>query len=247
MKTISVSNLFLFILLIGVSIVAYSQWRDKKDLAKDNDRLLASQAEATNTIIERYVTKTDSVPHTIFKDRIITRDELKAGQVAINKDLLDSMVMGLKMADGDRAKFNKRITELTRVNARLEGKIQGFRAEDGSNGILYNFPSKWLTATVDTSINLNYRYDAEIRVAAYNEPTGFLGLGKGKQYVDISSPDTNFRINSVDRFRIETPVKRKPWGVGFIGGWTVDPTIPDGNIRLNPTIGVGVSYSILEF
>lgn len=245
-KHISVSSIFLIICLVGAVITAVTLWRDVKGLKSENDHLRNSQAETANLIVDKYIDRVDSVPHVVFQDRIVTRNQLNAGQVAINKGLLDTMVMALKVADGDRDKFIKRIAELTRVKATLEGRVQGIKG-DPKKGIIWDFASKYLSATVDTTFNLNYKYNAEVRIAATNEPSGFLGLGTPKRYIDISSPDPNFTINSVDRFRVEVPNKPKPWGIGIIGGWTIDPLVTEGELRFRPSIGVGVSFNLIRF
>ncbi|MFB5946140.1 hypothetical protein [Albibacterium profundi] len=245
-KRSSITSTFLFILLVGACITAFSLWQDAKSLKSENKRLRSTQVETANTIVEKYVDRVDTVQHTIFKDRIVTRSDLKKGQVPINKGLLDTMVLALKMADGNEAKFNKQIKDLTRINGRLEGVIEGLKG-DIEKGVLIDFNSQYLNASVDTLYKMTYGYDAELRIATYDEPGGFLGLGNPKHYIDISSPDTNFTINSIDRFRVEVPVKPKPWGIGIIGGWTIDPTIQNGELKFRPSLGVGVSYNVIRF
>lgn len=106
----------------------------------------------------------------------------------------------------------------------------------------YYYQNKYLSlVSIPADTVIQYKYNAVIDVAEYEKKDGL--FGKKKRFIDISSPDPNFKINGVERFRKEITVPVKRWGVGLQGGYYFIPRLG----RFEPGVGIGLSYNIFRF
>jgi len=154
---------------------------------------------------------------------------------------IDTLAPALKIAAD-------KITELTRVNATLKGELAASRkTTDEYGNIAREFQSKYFKA-IATNDSLKYEYDAVLDVVAYTKREW--ALGKEKKYIDISSPDPNFRVNGVQRFKKELTEFKTQFQAGFELGSMIAPRYgyiysgikfrynPDGVI--SPSLSTGV-------
>lgn len=97
-----------------------------------------------------------------------------------------------------------KLTELTRVNATLSGKLAASKKEidEKENTITYYKDKYFEAMTINDS--LVYKYNAILDIVGYSKGSGW--FGNTKQYIDVSSPDTNLVINGVQRFKKEIPI-----------------------------------------
>lgn len=85
---------------------------------------------------------------------------------------------------------------------------------------------------VDFKVNNDYSLTIGI------EPTGFLGLGKGKPFGQVTNKNPYSTVKTMRTYNVGLP-RDKKWGLGVYGGY--DP------ITGKPTILVGGGYNFIKF
>ena len=150
----------------------------------------------------------------------------------------DSLAPSLKIAKG-------KIDELTRINAKLEGELKATREELSENKerSLF-FENKYLSIiTTEDSTRQNprlkYSYNAEINVVQFSKRKNI--FSKQRNYIDVSSPDKNFKINGLEHFKKEIILRPKRIGVGFQAGYGINE-----NLTISPYLGIGLSYNLIR-
>lgn len=157
----------------------------------------------------------------------------------------DTLAPALKIA-------SDKITELTRVNATLEGKLIATnkavkRLPDNTEKEVTYWRDKYFEAMVihDT---LKYKYNAVLDIVAYEQ--GSPWFGQRKKFVDISSPDTNLRVQGVERYKKQIDFDKYMWLFGAETGVYIAPnySMYNGGLRLkynpqgifSPQISTGI-------
>lgn len=151
----------------------------------------------------------------------------------------DTLAVALNVA------VNK-INELTRVKAKLEGELKATKielAENKEKRVYYE--DKYLSViTQEDSLGnpqkLNYAYNAELNIANFSQRKNF--WNKERHYVDVSSPDKNFKIYGLEHYKKEIYIRPKPIGIGLQFGYGITD-----NFKISPYMGVGVSYNLIRF
>ena len=186
-------------------------------------------------LIESYIYPKDSTTHAVFEERegqIINNNITKNYMSYVE----DTLAPALKIAVS-------KIDELTRVKAKLEGELKAEKMtvnETTKEKTFYK--NKYLSIVTDQrDSTLQYSYNAEINIVKYDEKKSF--LSKSKTYIDISSPDKNFKINGVENFKKEIYIKPRRFGLGLQAGYYYSPELD----RFVPGVGIGVSYNLFKF
>ncbi len=149
---------------------------------------------------------------------------------------IDTLAPALKIA-------TEQIAELTRVKAVLSGELKAAYATiDKQNGSIRTYyPGRFMNAYTNTiDSTMNYIYNAELLFVDVLDKKK-LFAGKRKSYLDIFSPDSNFRINSVQRYRRQMPVRKDKIWISAVAesGWGLDPIVLRSlsgglELRVNP-------------
>lgn len=139
-----------------------------------------------------------------------------------------------------------KINELTRVKAKLEGELQATKvelAENKAKRVYYE--DKYLSiVTHEDSTGLpkklQYTYNAELNIAHYSKRKNF--WNKERNYIDVSSPDKNFKINGLEHYQKQIYIRPKQVGIGFQFGYGLSQ-----DFKVQPYMGVGLSYNLIRF
>lgn len=191
-------------------------------------------SDKPNTGVEKYFDR-DSVLHVVYKDRIITPEQVKHSGVP---KLVDSVaqIMDIKA---------KEISEVMAINSTLAGRVKALKVENDSlKRKTYEFRTKYLQAVfTENDSTLDYTYNSDITIVKHEKKTGFLGLGPTEYVTDISSPDSQMTFNGLKQYTIKTQENPKRVGLGLqIGGGYI-PALH----QFYPYAGLGLSYNFLNF
>ncbi|MCL1656830.1 hypothetical protein M2T79_09490 [Elizabethkingia miricola] len=192
------------------------------------------KTKVDTVVLEKYISKVDSSTHGQFKEK---QGEIIKNYIT-NKYMTyvqDTLAPALNIA-------SSKIDELTRTNMLLEGKLKATRYElDENKKARIYYENKYIQIVSNSDSTINYKYNAIIDIAKFNKRSWI--LGKEHTYVDISSPDPNFKINGVEHFKKRIDVKPKRWGIGIQGGYYYVPTFN----QFYPAFGIGLSYNLIRF
>ncbi|MCP1997297.1 DUF6808 domain-containing protein [Flavobacterium sp. HSC-61S13] len=186
------------------------------------------QLSGKTQIITQYIR--DSIPHTVFKDKLI-KDTALERRLALSNSYADSLEKALKLS------INK-ITQASKVNAQLEAKIKMTPTADA-----VTYQDKWLQIQYyPLTQDLELKYDISLNVVRYADKKWF--LGKKQHYIDVFADDSRVKIKSLNTFTIEErPAKRFGFGISAGYGFTLN----DKAIQAHPYIGVGFNYNLIHF
>lgn len=73
------------------------------------------------------------------------------------------------------------------------------------------------------------------------EPTGFLGLGKGKPFAQVKNLNPYSSTTDMKTYQV-SPIDPKRFGLGAFTGITLD-----SGFQVKPVIGLGLTYSLIQF
>jgi len=133
------------------------------------------------------------------------------------------------------------------INIVTPSKVSGFVTVHDT--VYANYKSdfnikNWVWGTVSASkdsTKVNVRFKEQIDVVIGTEKTGFLGLGKGKPFAEVTLHNP-FNTVSTLRAYSTKPVTSKKFGIGPVAAYGVGPGFTPGVF-----IGVGVNWNILKF
>ncbi|MDY6025962.1 DUF6808 domain-containing protein [Bergeyella zoohelcum] len=151
----------------------------------------------------------------------------------------DTLAPALKIA-------TEKIQELTRVKAKLEGELQATKvelAENKAKRVYYE--DKYLSIvthedSTGSPKKLQYTYNAELNITHYSKRKNF--WNKERNYIDVSSPDKNFKINGLEHYQKQIYIRPKQVGIGFQFGYGLTQ-----DFKVQPYMGVGLSYNLIRF
>ena len=201
---------------------------------------LKTETKIDTVEVVKYVDKFGKL-HARVEDRAVAT--LKEAPITENFKTyaIDTLAPALKIAAD-------KITELTRVNAKLQGELVASRkTTDEYGNIAREFQGKYFKA-VSTNDSLRYEYNAILDIVAYSKREW--ALGKEKKFIDISSPDPNFKVNGVQRFKKELTEFKTQFQACFELGSMIAPRYgyiysgikfrynPDGVV--SPSLSTGV-------
>lgn len=139
----------------------------------------------------------------------------------------------------------EKIREITRIKAKLEGELHATKIElTKSQEQKVYYQNKYLSIityadSLGNPQHLKYTYNAEINVAHFTERRGF--WSKERYFIDVSSPDKNFKINGLEHYREPLYIRPKRVGVGFQVGYGLTQ-----DFKVQPYMGVGVSWNVIR-
>ena len=102
----------------------------------------------------------------------------------------------------------------------------------------------WVWGTVSAtkdSTTLGMRFKEEIDVAIGTEKTGFLGLGKGRPFAEVTLHNPFNKVSTLRAYS-NKPVPAKRFGVGPVVAYGVGPGFIPGVF-----VGIGVNWNIIKF
>jgi len=102
----------------------------------------------------------------------------------------------------------------------------------------------WVWGTVSASkdsTKVNVKFKEQIDVVIGTEKTGFLGLGKGKSFAEVTLHNP-FNTVSTLRAYSTKPAPIKKFGIGPVAAYGVGPGFVPGVF-----IGIGVNWNIIKF
>lgn len=193
--------------------------------------------------------KSSVVPIVVYKDRDSVTHAQKAVSPAgdlgqsVTKNyhtyVIDTLAPALKIA-------TEKINQLTRINAKLEGELLASKIEitkQKTERVYYE--NKYLSVVTETDTlghpkNMSYSYNAEINVVHFSKRKNF--FSKELHYVDVSSPDKNFKVNGLEHYQKQLVLRPKVVGIGFQAGYGFTQ-----DLRWSPYIGIGASYNFIRF
>lgn len=193
----------------------------------------------------------DSTTHARIEVKpVVVRD----GQSAVNSKRIDD----LQIASKEYEAYVKdtlavaldiavsKINELTRIKAKLEGELKATRvelAENKEKRVYYEDRYLSIVTQEDSTGSpqkLNYAYNAELNIANFSQRKNF--WNKERHYIDVSSPDKNFKIYGLEHYKKEIYIRPKSVGIGLQFGYGITD-----DFRISPYMGVGVSYNLIRF
>ena len=206
----------------------------------DRKEKVKTETKIDTVEVVRYVDKIGKL-HARVEDRAVATLKEAPITESFKTYAIDTLAPALKIAAD-------KITELTRVNAKLQGELVASRkTTDEYGNIAREFQGKYFKA-VSTNDSLRYEYNAILDIVAYSKREW--ALGKEKKFIDISSPDPNFKVNGVQRFKKELTEFKTQFQAGFELGSMIAPRYgyiysgikfrynPDGVI--SPSLSTGV-------
>lgn len=242
--TTSKKDLLIGALIIAVATLCFFLWRGQRETPES---VLINEFKKTNKKIDginippsiTYKGK-DSVVH--LKTIEVRTEKLKD---AISKEHYDFVKDTLsKSLDVSIDK----ITELSRINARLEGELKATKiALNDQKKKVTEYKDKYIkVTTTEDSIgsSMTYLYDAKLDVVHYTKKNNW--FGNRIEYIDISSPDKNFKVNGLENYKKEIKVSPNRFGIGFNAGYGFTLT-SDNSLRMSPYLGFGLSYNLIKF
>lgn len=148
--------------------------------------------------------------------------------------------------------YKVQVQNLTKINAQLKDSLS-------RKDVVINTVNKdviaWKTKYIQIESNVKdstvkYAYNAQLDIVDYSKKTSLFGAKK--QYIAVSSPDKNLRINNVENFTkdIKTPKDFAELNLKLQGLYINKQIIPYGGAellfnpdgRLKPIVGYGYFY-----
>lgn len=240
MKRSRIIKIILFGLLLLGSVFCYNLFEENRE----QSQLISEYQKAVDKPLSEqvpkviYISKKDSTTH-IQKEVIQSKEISNAISKEYHSYVSDTLAPALKIA-------TERIDELIRIKAKLEGELKATKielAENKSQRIYYE--NKYLSIITHTDSlgnpqDLKYTYNAEINVAHFSQRKNF--WSKERNYIDVSSPDKNFKINGLENYKKEIYIRPKNVGLGVQLGYGMDR-----NGDFLPYVGLGVSWNLIKF
>lgn len=238
MKKSNIVWIVLGVLIVGLSICLYLSEQDRKEQkALIKEYRNSAEKPLTEQIPKIIYVSKDSATH--IRQEIVKSKEMEN---TINKDfqhyVKDTLAVALDVAV-------EKINELTKVKAKLEGELKATKielAENKSKRIFYENQYLSIVSHIDSlgqPQHLRYTYNADLNIAQFSKRKNF--FSKKKEYIDVSSPDPNFKVNGIEVFRKEINTPSQDIGLGLQVGYGFSRTL-----GFSPYLGVGVSYNLFK-
>jgi|GEM_PF-5234380 len=233
-------------IMTAVAIVSTRSCLAKKQRKKQD--LAAAKAE---TVI---ATSRQGTTHANRED-IATTQKLKE---VIKKEYIpyiaDTLAPILKIKE-------QQITELTRVKAELSGELRAaYKTIDtlrnGARDSIITYKGPYMElSTHSNSQTVRYRYHALLNILGYRKRKN--AFSRYRNFIDVSSPDPNFRINGLERYKKQVSFTKNKmalsWNSHLVMGLKDQRynrlstglnlnIAPEG--RLSPYVGAGYLFSL---
>jgi hypothetical protein len=214
--------------------------------------------------VKRQLASNDTI-NTVLKDSLKTWKD-KEGNYVANISLLESENSDyfIKWATTDRAviklqelvkKYESRIKKggsATVINTEADINIvapsQTTSFTTVHDTIYANYKSDfniegWVWGTVSASkdsTTIGMRFKEEIDVVIGTEKTGFLGLGKGKPFAEVTLHNPFNKVSTLRAYSTK-PAPSKKFGIGPVIAYGIGPNFTPGVF-----IGIGVNWNIIK-
>lgn len=233
-----IHQIFIYIVLVGIIILLLlNGCLQHRQLAKDR-KIIEFLKNKKEVVIykDKYLKNHAKIEVQEVPLEVIKQVEYKSSP-EYYKYVKDSLIKQLKIKDED-------IRSLTSIQGVLMGEIKANRSViDEQKNIITEYESKYLKiSTKEDSIGnkvASYVYDAKLDIVEYSKRKNI--FSKEKYYIDISSPDKNFKIEGLEHYKREIKVKNKNLGIGLQIGYGIDE-----KLRFNRYIGLGLSYNLIR-
>lgn len=207
----------------------YQQFTENKEV---KERLASSEKvqNKQSVIITRYIAP-DKTQHAVYTETFAKSDNEK---YIATLGYIDSLKKALNISVS-------KINEVTRIKATVQDKVKT-TVTDSLSGVFktYAYKNKWLDAKLTTKDSmLAYSYNVELVDTKYYKGNWLTGK---TWYRDVSLADPNGYITGVQRFTLP-PDRTKRIGLGLQIGYSYNVTAR----RIEPSIGLGLSYNFIRF
>lgn len=230
-----IKNSIIFGIMIILMISYYNKHNSFMELEELNLRVMDSLVISKNSNGEF-----EALIRTIETENTKTFYELQSK---------DSIIIDLQKEVKKNKKYLKNRGSVTNIssntNIGIKTESEVIKASDSSfvyksafnlDGWVYGL----VTAGKDsTEIHLKVKNDYTVVLG--QEKTGFLNLGKGKSFVKITNKNPYSEVKSLRTYQVSPP-KVKRMGVGPFLGATLSK-----DLSINPVIGVGINYQLIQF
>lgn len=190
------------ILSIGLTLSVLSgikQCREKNEY-KEKYSHSTKEINTTTQVLER-VTDSAGRNHLKVKDNIIHSNGSKE-RLAVSPGIIDTVSIALKIA-------KEKINELTRVNAvlvasNLKGNAVQTSTREGTITTVYKYKDRYADLSFNSrDTTFDFKYNLDLKTAGYRDKSWLLGTPV--DVLELYSEDPRVTINSVERYKIETP------------------------------------------
>lgn len=166
----------------------------------------------------------------------------------VNFATRDSLTLELQKEVKEMSKYLKKQGSVTQVNTEgnietsTETEVEVTPEGDPIYKSKFNLDG-WVfgnsVATKDsTYYNISYKDKYSIVIGI--EPTGFLGLGKGKPFGQVTSSNPYNTVKTLKTYQVGIP-KTKRWSVGPSAGLQYYES------SFKPYVGVGITFGLIQF
>lgn len=235
------SVIFLIVLTLG----GYYHYSHNKYMEKQYAQAVAWATNKDETA-KKYIDDNNNM-----HDKINTLSADRDAFIKTNKEYVDSIAKLNKIK-------SKNITSITTVATHTDGKIIAnidtntvnlpIATDKTTNSTSIkvrpvNYEDRWikLNGFVGTNkLYATYSYTDSLIYVGSQKRSGFLGMGRMKAYLDVSSNNPNTIITNARSIQL-TKIKDYKWSLGPYAGYGYD-----GN-KWSPSLGISVQYSLFKF
>lgn len=192
---------------------------------KDENGKLHGQVEVLvadkNTFLATYGQKLDSIAKVL---------DIKT------KNIEQYVQIGIKTTGSIKSRI-----DTTYVIDTNKNNVTGETTLDTTKTYQVNYKDNWMYFSgniVKDSFIANYNVKDSLTFITYKKKTGFLGLGKGKTLMDVTSTNPNASYFGIKGVELKD-LKPKRFGIGPYVGF--DP------ITMRPSAGLSVNYNLIKF
>lgn len=230
-------NIVIALLLLIITALALNTVFGWFTLSEDERIARETLSPKNDTIRLETTINKDSTVYVKYQPNV---GELPVNNITKNYQtyVYDTLAPALKIA-------TSKIAELQQIKAKLEGTVQSQKTEiDKEKVRTIYFKDRYFSATTKTDStgksSLNYNYDAQLDVVTTTKKRL---LRSDLQEIYITSPDKNLKINGVEHFKKDVKIPESRIGLGVQAGYYFVPEIG----KIQPAVGVGVSYNLVKF
>lgn len=192
-------NIILSIALTLSVLCGVNQCKEKNEYRNKYSHS-TKEINTTTKVLERFV---DSAGRNHLKvtDNIIKSEGSKE-RLVVSPGIIDTVATALKIA-------KEKINELTKVNAvlmasNLKGNATKAITREGEITTIYKYRDRYADLSFNSQdTTFDFKYNLDLKTVGYRDKSW--ALGTPVDVLELYSDDPRVTINSVDRYKIETP------------------------------------------
>lgn len=191
----------------------------------------------------------------------VNRAKIQSLETSNTKEFLklatkDDAILELQASVKDMKRYLKKQGSVTNISTETDittsaetevipNKIEpNFPIYKSNFNLLGNKGESWvfgksIASKDSTSLDLKIKNKYSLTLGL--EPTGFLGLGKGKPFADVKNFNPYSTTESLRTYQVSVP-KSKRLGLGVTAAYGIGP-----NLQTGWFVGVGGSYQLIQF